>query len=543
MGGKQSEDAVQAALAHARNAATELAQSRHGPALQSMLNALRLAPEMAILWAQFSELVRVFNFRHPAHPFLREVLARALEHPAVDPGDLMRPISGIALSHPAGEALEEPLLLRLLEDVVVRDVRLERLIAAARRKALDNVFGRVSLPLAALTAIAHQAFNSEYAYDESAEESSTVDRLGREIVTAIDAPLEWVAVFACYRPLHALEGAEQLAAKLAGTPLAALARRQILEPGEEQRLRASIPASGAPMSGVSSDVRAQYESNPYPRWARTQLTPVSLPFASVMRQLFPTAVLDGPSDAAPRILVAGCGTGQHSITTALRFRDSSILAVDLSMASLAYAKRKTLELGIGNIEYRQADLLSLGSLSERFDLIECAGVLHHLADPFAGWQILASLLKPRALMRIALYSERGRRDIVHARAFIQREGFLATTEGIRRCRQALIGRENDALLAKITQSEDFYSLSGCRDLLFHVQEHRFALPEIKTMIERLGMTFVGFEFPDAGATVARYRAQFPRDSHLLDLDNWHRFEQEHPDTFAKMYRFGVQKPG
>lgn len=543
MGEMQSGEAVQAALAHARNAATELAQSRHGPALQSMLNALRLAPEVAILWAQFSELVRVFNFRHPAHPFLREVLARALEHPAVDPGDLVRPISSIALSRPADEALEEPLLLRLLEDVVVRDVRLERLIVAARRKALEEVFGGVSSSLPAVIAIAHQAFNTEYAYDESAEESAALDRLGREIVTTIDASLQWIAVFACYRPLHMLEGAGQLAAKLDRTPLAALARRQILEPAEERRLRASIPSSGALMSGVSSEVQAQYESNPYPRWARTQLAPVSLPFTSVINQLFPSAVLVGSSDAAPRILVAGCGTGQHSITTALRFRDSSVLAVDLSMASLAYAKRKTLALSIGNIDYRQADLLALGSLPERFDLIECAGVLHHLADPFAGWQVLVSLLKPRGLMRIALYSELGRRDIVHARAFIQREGFPATTEGVRRCRQAIIGRANDALLAKITQSEDFYSLSGCRDLLFHVQEHRFGLPEIRAMIERLGMRFVGFEFLDAGATVARYRAQFPRDSRLLDLDNWHRFEQEHPDTFAKMYRFGVQHPG
>ena len=44
---------------------------------------------------------------------------------------------------------------------------------------------------------------------------------------------------------------------------------------------------------------------------------------------------------APSILVAGCGTGQHSIGTASRFSSCHVTAVDLSLASLAYAQRKT----------------------------------------------------------------------------------------------------------------------------------------------------------------------------------------------------------
>ena len=43
----------------------------------------------------------------------------------------------------------------------------------------------------------------------------------------------------------------------------------------------------------------------------------------------------------PDILIAGCGTGQHSIGTAARFGSSKVLAIDLSLSSLAYAKRKT----------------------------------------------------------------------------------------------------------------------------------------------------------------------------------------------------------
>ena len=43
------------------------------------------------------------------------------------------------------------------------------------------------------------------------------------------------------------------------------------------------------------------------------------------------------SKEKPNILVAGCGTGQHSIGTAARFKSSKVLAIDLSLSSLSYA--------------------------------------------------------------------------------------------------------------------------------------------------------------------------------------------------------------
>jgi hypothetical protein len=79
-------------------------------------------------------------------------------------------------------------------------------------------------------------------------------------------------------------------------------------------------------------------------------------------------------------------------------------------------------------------------------------------------------------------------------------------------------------------------MSGCRDLMFHVHEHRFSLPQVESMIARLGLRFLGFEFPDSGATLTRYRAKFSQDS---SLENWHKLEQEFPDTFARMYQFWV----
>jgi hypothetical protein len=147
--------------------------------------------------------------------------------------------------------------------------------------------------------------------------------------------------------------------------------------------------------------------------------------------------------------------------------------------------------------------------------------------------VLSSLRTPGGFMRIGLYSELGRRAVVRARELIAAEGFKPDAEGIRACRAAIRARSEDPLLASLARNEDFFSMSGCRDLLFHAYEVRFTLPQIASMIEALGLRFLGFEFPDSGETLARFKGN---PSSLAD---WHRFEGEFPDTFARMYQFWV----
>jgi 2-polyprenyl-3-methyl-5-hydroxy-6-metoxy-1,4-benzoquinol methylase len=102
----------------------------------------------------------------------------------------------------------------------------------------------------------------------------------------------------------------------------------------------------------------------------------------------------------------------------MRFPTARILAVDLSLTSLAYATRRSRELGFDRVEYAQADILELGALDRRFDVVESIGVLHHLGDPIRGWRVLTDLLKPGGMMFIGLYSELARKAVVAARAFI-----------------------------------------------------------------------------------------------------------------------------
>ena len=161
---------------------------------------------------------------------------------------------------------------------------------------------------------------------------------------------------------------------------------------------------------------------------------------------------------APTVLIAGCGTGQHALVTAGRFQDSKVTAIDLSLASLAYAKRKTKQYNVKNIEFFQADILTLEGLKVQYDIIESVGVLHHMEDPILGLKILTQRLKQRGLIRLGLYSEMARQNVVAARRLVHQKGIRAKKNEMLGFRQEII-REEDPLLATLVRSRDFYALA------------------------------------------------------------------------------------
>jgi SAM-dependent methyltransferase len=240
------------------------------------------------------------------------------------------------------------------------------------------------------------------------------------------------------------------------------------------------------------------------------------------------------------VLIAGCGTGQHAIETAQRFAGADVLAVDLSAASLGYALDRTRALGLSNIRYAVADILNLDRVGRAFDVIEANGVLHHCADPLAAWRGLLRVLRPGGVMNVGVYSELARAFVVRIRAFIAANGYSATADGIRRCRADMAGHAADPAFRQAMDAADFFSMSECRDLLFHVQEQRLTLPQIARFIDAEGLMFLGFDADTA--LLGDYAARFPADTAKTDLSCWHVFETERPASFAGMYQFWVQKP-
>jgi len=314
--------------------------------------------------------------------------------------------------------------------------------------------------------------------------------------------------------------------------LTGLVQQQICEPLEEMRERTAIPALTPVKDSVSLDVMRQYQDNPYPRWTINPLAAFAVDQAR--GKTVPTAERQGELE----ILIAGCGTGLHAIQVAQLYPNARVLAIDISLTSLAYARRKTRELGLRNIEYAQADILELGRLGRTFDRIESVGVLHHLADPKVGWRVLVALLRPGGKMRIGLYSEAARRVIVEARARIAERGYRATAEDIRKYRQDII---REAQRWKwLIGARDFYSMSGCRDLLFNVMEHRFTIPEIVAFLDANDLSFLSFEFFDE-PVMQSFQQQFRDAAALTNLDRWDSFETDHPETFWGMYLFMLRK--
>ena len=87
---------------------------------------------------------------------------------------------------------------------------------------------------------------------------------------------------------------------------------------------------------------------------------------------------------------------------------------------------------------------------------------------------------------------------------------------------------------RLTESYDFYSVSQCRDLVFHVEEHSFALPELAAIFVELGLSVVRVEARGLRDLEA-YKARFPADGAATNLANWDVFERENPTLFSRMY--------
>jgi SAM-dependent methyltransferase len=200
--------------------------------------------------------------------------------------------------------------------------------------------------------------------------------------------------------------------------------------------------------------------------------------------------------------------------------------------------RKAKEFNLKNIKFFQADILQLGQMNERFDIINCSGVLHHMKDPAAGLQVLAGLLKPTGFMELGFYSEYARKDVVKTADIIKEKGFTTDPQGIRACRR-YIKNTDDSQFAFIKGTSDFFSISTCRDLIFHIQETRYTLPQLNTMLAGAGLSLSRFIL--AGYKLDQYKAAFPYDYAANDLENWDKFEQDNPDFFRGMYQFTVKK--
>lgn len=350
--------------------------------------------------------------------------------------------------------LGDPLLRRVLRFDIIALAEFEFLLTNMRRAllmaALPAEPAAKNLPLDFCMALAHQAYLTEYAYAVSEHESHVLD----EARTRRPADAVQIAILASYAPLPGWMGMAPEPERLNGAGLGPLVRQQILEPAAEASLQPAIPTLAPVRHGTSAQVKSQYEHNPFPRWSHLR-RPKPATVGATLEFLFPHFKAPEKLLAPCAILIAGCGIGHQPIVEALRYPASAVTAFDLSRASLAYGMRMAEQMGAGNIEYLKADILDLDRMDQMFDVVECTGVLHHMADPMAGWSALTAKLAPGGVMKIGLYSALARRTVAQVRQWIAQQGLTPSPQNIRQARQHILALPEDHPHRSVTEFSDF----------------------------------------------------------------------------------------
>ncbi len=237
------------------------------------------------------------------------------------------------------------------------------------------------------------------------------------------------------------------------------------------------------------EVRNQYEALPYPpcnpqddhkRLVRTWLEdlPMINHYCFAGKQSFQKGF---------RALVAGGGTGDATIFLAeqLRHTDAQIVHLDMSGASIALAKERAQIRGLANITWVHDSLLNLPALAAglgTFDYINCSGVLHHLADPDAGFKALRSVLKDDGAIGLMVYATTGRTGVY------QMQELMRLVNGDEADAQRKIANTRDVLASLpatnwFKRSEDLHhdhkmGDAGIYDLLLHSQDRSYSVGEL-----------------------------------------------------------------
>ena len=435
--------------------------------------------------------------------------------------------------------IKDELFILMLKKSLIKDIFLEKILTKIRYEILMNIFKNKKDYLKSnfnfILALAENCFFNEYIFFQSNKENIYLLRLKKKVEESNKVLELETAILGCYLPLGIFKNLNKklLSFKSKNIEFNDLLNVQVNEPNNEKEISSSIKSLVEISDSISNKVKNQYEENPYPRWKHVNKRNFMHSIDIISSQIRPNIIKFTNEFHNPNILIAGCGTGKQIFLTS-NYSNAKITAVDLSRSSITYAKRKSIELGENSTEFLHADILDLKKLNRKFDIIECVGVLHHMKDPLLGLGVLCDLLEPHGFLRLGLYSKLAREEVIKIRKFIEMNNIKSTKEGIRNFRK----KTNIKKIGNLVNWGDFYSISSLRDLVFHIKEHHYTIPQLSKILTKYNLKFLGFS--DLGAKI-NYSKNFPSDKENINLDNWHKFEVKNPETFKGMYNFWVKK--
>ena len=106
------------------------------------------------------------------------------------------------------------------------------------------------------------------------------------------------------------------------------------------------------------------------------------------------------SGADAGMTVADVGTGTGFVAAGIAPRVARVIAVDNSPAMLAVAEKNLGELGVGNVELLEGDVMALPLKDASVDAAFANMVLHHAEDPAAMLAEMARVVRPGGTVAI-----------------------------------------------------------------------------------------------------------------------------------------------
>lgn len=436
--------------------------------------------------------------------------------------------------------LSSPFICLGLQKIIPALAPIENIFSSLRRYFMTHWENYAEWPkgtLDFLSSLAVQNWYNDFIYFETPEEKIVFKNLMSFIKDNIDLSKKigsehatLLALASCYQPIYDIVGnnTELNFAPSCKKQVEPFITAQYTYPRIEKSLIPTIKSFTEIEDLTSKAVQAMYEQRPYPRWTNMSRPVISETMASMSENI--------------DVLVAGCGTGQEPCMLATTLPRAHITAIDLSRTSIAYGMRMAKKLDLSErITFLHGDLMKVSELNKKFDYIVSSGVLHHLKEPEKGLSAILAMLKPSGKMAISLYSQIARDYLLNpANEYITEKGYTSSLDDIRQFRQDIFGLKPDDPRVRCARAADFFSLSECNDLLFHIQEHRYTFPMIRDMAERHGLDIfhVGLT-PDKKEL---FMTQYP-DGQVTDWELMNKFELENPGLFAEMYKVFFHRKG
>jgi SAM-dependent methyltransferase len=179
---------------------------------------------------------------------------------------------------------------------------------------------------------------------------------------------------------------------------------------------------------------------------------------------------------------------------------AEVVYLDISGASRAVAEARAAARELRNVRFVTASLLDLPSLDlGLFDYVDCTGVLHHLPDPQAGLDTLATAIAPEGGIGIMLYGEYGRSGVYPMQDMLRTLApvGMPVAQRLAMAKRLMRFLPPTNLFRRNTFLNDHLSGNDAAlyDLLLHSQDRAYTVPQVVELTRRSGLRLVAFMEP------------------------------------------------